>query len=148
MQTRFEPPGVIWFIAAGIMIANARTTRHKLITAAMLVGGSISLFEHTSQWIYVMTVCAVLLLGVRLPVPRIAVKPVGLIASASLYIYLIQFDILDQPITEVITVPLSLLAGIALWWVTTVVVAELAGGRFTVRDGKWSRLRGAAAPMA
>ena len=148
MQTRFEPPGVIWFIAAGIMIANARTTRHKLITAAMLVGGSISLFEHTSQWIYVMIVCAVLLLGVRLPVPRIAVKPVGLIASASLYIYLIQFDILDQPITEVITVPLSLLAGIALWWVTTVVVAELAGGRFTVRDGKWSRLRGAAAPMA
>ncbi|WKD62141.1 Long-chain-fatty-acid--CoA ligase [Corynebacterium ciconiae DSM 44920] len=128
-QTRFEPPGVVWFIAAGIMISQARSRRQKLIAAAIVVAGSITLFEYATQWVYVVLVCAILLSEVRLPVPRLLVRPVGLIASASLYIYLIQFDILDQPVTEFITVPLSLIAGIALWKASTSMVAWLAQRR-------------------
>ncbi|MBV7282481.1 AMP-binding protein [Corynebacterium sp. TAE3-ERU30] len=129
VQTRFEPPGAIWFIAAGIMISQARSRRQKLIAAAILVAGSVTLFEYVTQWVYVMVVSAILLSEVRLPVPRAIVRPVGLIASASLYIYLIQFDILAQPLSEFLTVPLCFLAGIVLWKASTSVVAWLAQRR-------------------
>ncbi|WP_151641208.1 AMP-binding protein [Corynebacterium sp. 11A] len=126
VQTRFEPPGAMWFIAAGIMISQARSRRQKLLAATILVAGSVTLFEHVTQWVYVMVVSAILLSEVRLPVPCAIVRPVGLIASASLYIYLIQFDILAQPLSEFITVPLCFLAGIVLWKASTSVVAWLA----------------------
>ncbi|WP_246142465.1 non-ribosomal peptide synthetase [Nocardioides rubriscoriae] len=90
---RYSVPLVLWCVAAGWAAAEARTTPQRLAVGAFAVVASHGFFADPQREAVVAVGLALLLWGrpVRLPAPLAAV--VRLVAAASLWIYLTQWQV-------------------------------------------------------
>ncbi|MHA7125076.1 AMP-binding protein [Janibacter indicus] len=114
--TRGLPGSVLWIFALGMALGAARTTRERLLTLALAGVGMWDFFVEPSRGLTVLAAITVLALVPRVPVPRVLLLPLGLIAAASLHIYLVQwqvFRVVDDPVAQLL---LSLALGVATWW--------------------------------
>jgi acyl-CoA synthetase (AMP-forming)/AMP-acid ligase II len=116
-----EPQAVLWLFALGWAAAVATTARQRLLVTALAVVGTHGFFLHEpAREAYVVVGIAALtwLRDVRIP-DRLA-RPAGVLAGASMWIYLVHWEIyphLENRIPLLATL-LSLLGGIvasALW---------------------------------
>ena len=114
--TRGLPASVLWLFALGMALGVARTRRQRLATMALTAIGMWDFFVEPSRGLTVFVAIAVLAFVPRIPLPRLLVLPLGLLAAASLHVYLVQwqvFRVVDQPVLALLT---SFAAGIAVWW--------------------------------
>ncbi|MGW1345720.1 AMP-binding protein [Kribbella sp. NPDC002412] len=134
------PGTVAWLFVAGLAIAVADTRRRRLVTALIAASATIGFFP---SWERNLTIQAGLLLLAFLPtvpVPRLLVRPLGVLAAASLHIYLVQFQIFaffDTPIAQFTA---ALVAGLVFCAVSTYALRRLplpnpAGGTLIRRRG-------------
>lgn len=127
--TRGLPGSVLWLFAIGMALGVATTYRERLLTLVLTAVGMWDFFTEPSRGLTVLGAIAALALIPRIPIPRPLLLPLGLIAAASLHIYLIQwqiFRVVEQPVLALVA---SLLAGILLWWALqrpTRALADLA----------------------
>lgn len=127
--TRGLPGSVLWLFALGMALGAARTHRQRLATLALTAVGMWDFFVEPSRGLTVLVAIVVLALVPRVPLPRPLVLPLGLVAAASLHIYLVQwqvFRVVDDPWAALIA---SLALGVALWWLLqrpTLALADLA----------------------
>lgn len=138
---RHGPLGAMWLIAAGVLLRNARSQAQRWVAWLLPAVAAWGMFAAVWQWIYVVVAAALLLWVPQVRVPRWALAPVGLLAAASLYSYILQFDILARIDSPLVGVAASLAAGIACWWLVQQVVRRVCpllgrwvGGR-VVRSG-------------
>ena len=118
---------VFWLFALGWVIQLCESTRQRLVISAVAVVTLMGFFEGT--WLHEIVLAGVLtLIWVRrLPVPRPFNHAVGLVASASLYIYLTHWFItdplrLDQPALRVVV---ALVGGVMIWAVADPAVRRV-----------------------
>ncbi|MDN5715762.1 MAG: non-ribosomal peptide synthetase [Janibacter sp.] len=114
--TRGLPGSVLWLFAIGMALGVARTRRERLATLALTGIGMWDFFVEPSRGLTVFAAITVLACVPRIPLPRLLVLPLGLLAAASLHIYLVQwqvFRVVDQPVLALLA---SFAAGIAVWW--------------------------------
>ncbi|UUZ45488.1 non-ribosomal peptide synthetase [Janibacter limosus] len=114
--TRGLPGSVLWLFALGMALGVARTRRQKLATMALTAIGMWDFFVEPSRGLTVFAAIAVLAFVPRIPLPRLLVLPLGLLAAASLHVYLVQwqvFRVVDQPVLALLA---SFAAGITVWW--------------------------------
>ncbi|KRE35743.1 hypothetical protein ASG73_13635 [Janibacter sp. Soil728] len=114
--TRGLPGSVLWLFAIGMALGVARTRRQRVATMALTGIGMWDFFVEPSRGLTVLVAITVLAFVPRIPLPRLLVLPLGLLAAASLHIYLVQwqvFRVVDQPVLALLT---SFAAGIAVWW--------------------------------
>ncbi|MBN9644343.1 AMP-binding protein [Corynebacterium mendelii] len=115
---RWDPAGVLWLVLLGLAVLNADRYPKKLLVVAVFAVVSRDYFWTEQQRFYVFVVLLVLLFVPRLPVPRILLTPVTLMSSATLYIYLVQFDVLavlsyGWP-TVMVSIPLGVVVSLAV----------------------------------
>jgi hypothetical protein len=119
-------PTTFWLFALGAAVAYADTRKRRLLTLALAVVGGATFFQDDpvrNATILAGIAALTLLPEVRLPAR--AVPVVGLLASASLYVYLVQFQILDVVPTALGATLVAVTAGCVLWRVADRPVRRL-----------------------
>ncbi|WP_084145465.1 AMP-binding protein [Amycolatopsis jejuensis] len=109
----FSLPGSAWFFALGWLVYRATTPARKLLVAAAILTLVPGFFADPGRETIVIAGLFLLLATVRLPVPRALVRPAGLIADASLAIYLTHYAVFPFLLTY-LPPALTLLACVAL----------------------------------
>jgi hypothetical protein len=122
---------VFWLFALGWATVKATSTRHRLLVSALTVATVPGFFgDPVREGVVVAGVLALVWVG-SVRVPGWAARAVGVLASASLYIYLVHWQVyphLEDSVPLLATV-LSLVAGIAFWRVVERATGRLMAGR-------------------
>lgn len=82
-----------WFFAAGWAAAKASTTLQRVAVSAVVVVGIAGYFGNSYRELLVAAGLLLLVWVPALPVPAVVVPAAGIVAEASLYIYLTHFQI-------------------------------------------------------
>ncbi len=125
---------IFWLFALGWAAVKAPTRWHRLLVSATVVLTVPGFFDGDRLRESIVVVGMLLLVwlpAVRLP--RVVARSAGVLASASLYIYLCHWQIYPAYEFELpwLATGLSLAAGVAFWWVVTRVSPWLARGTLT-----------------
>jgi peptidoglycan/LPS O-acetylase OafA/YrhL len=119
-------PGVVaWLFVAGIAMAVAGTRRRRVVTALVAAGATIGFFPEWERNLVIAAGLALLALVATVPVPSLIVRPLGVLAAASLHVYLVQFQVFaffDRPIAQFVA---SLGVGLAFCAISTYVLRLL-----------------------
>ncbi len=112
-------PAAAWCLAAGWAAAEARG-HQRWVVLAIALAGTVGFFPDQPERQLVLAAGLVLLVQPRsLPVPRMIVPAVQVLASASLWIYLTHWQVYPEleaagrPLTAI---GASLAVGVAAWW--------------------------------
>ncbi|AZA12307.1 Bifunctional protein Aas [Corynebacterium gerontici] len=119
---RHGPLGAMWLIAVGVLLRNALSRAQQVLAWLLCAIPAWGMFATPWQWLYVVAGAGLLLWVPQVRVPRWALAPLGLLAAASLYSYILQFDILARIESPWLGIVVSLAAGIACWWLVQQVV--------------------------
>ena len=112
-----------WCIALGACAAHARTTRQRLLVALLAVAATAGFFGDPRREAIVIGGVLLLLLGRPAVLPSWAASTLGVLASASLWIYLTHWQVyppLEDGGHQVLAIVASLAVGVAAWAVVTV----------------------------
>lgn len=118
---------VVWCVALGMCAASARTPKQRLVVAALAVAATVGFFGDGRREAIVLAGIMLLVLGlpVRMPAPLAATA--GVLASASLWIYLTHWQIyppLEDSGHQVWAVVASLAVGVLASFLWTAVCRE------------------------
>ncbi len=110
---------VFWLFALGWATVKATSSRQRLLVSALLVATVPGFFDDLAREALVVggMLALVWVRAVRVPAP--VARALGVLASASLYVYLVHWQVypyLEDEVPWLATV-LSLVAGIAVWQV-------------------------------
>ena len=131
---RYTTLMVVWCIALGWLVARSGTLRQRLVTSAVACLAVPGFFGTPSREAIVLVGILVLLWFPTLPVVRPLVPVVGVLAAASMFVYLTHWQVyppLEDHLPWLATL-LSLAVGVAVWKGYTFVVAR-AGRALTRR---------------
>ncbi len=96
-RVEYLPWTSVWLFTLGIAIANAHALWQKLASFAVLAIGIYQFFEtdyhRPERYVYVVAAIVLFTLVANVRIPRILAAPTQLLASASLFIYILQFDL-------------------------------------------------------
>lgn len=119
------PGTVAWLFVAGVAMAVAGTRRRSVVTAVVAATATIGFFPGCQRNLIILGGLVLLALLPSMHIPRLLIRPLGVLAAASLHIYLVQFQVLalfDDPIVEF---AVALVAGIVFCAVSTFVLRRL-----------------------
>jgi AMP-binding enzyme/Phosphopantetheine attachment site len=118
---------VVWCIALGWLVARSGTLRQRLLTSAVACIAVPGFFGTPSREAIVLIGILVLLWFPTLPVVRPLVPVVGVLAGASMFVYLTHWQVYPPLEDHVpwLAMLLSLAIGVAVWKSYTVVVARV-----------------------
>ena len=126
------PYTVFWLVAAGAALAHAQDFVRKMVTIALVAAGIATLFTDPYRALMVVAGVAVIAFVPQVRVPARATRLIVVLASASLYIYVFQFQLFQTiPNTGIgtVTALLKTLTGLAggclIWWLADPVVQRL-----------------------
>ncbi|MGH3758947.1 AMP-binding protein [Actinophytocola sp.] len=142
----FLPPGavlwwlthqVLWVFALGWLAQRTRTVTEQLLVLAAAVVMMFGYFTDPWRNSVVLVGLAAVLFIPRTRLPRLLARPIGLVASASLYIYLTHYMLIPQVPVAVgswLATGIALTIGIVIW-----LGAEAAtrGARDLLRSARW-----------
>ena len=109
------PGSVLWLFAIGMALGVATTRRQRMISLAVTAIGMIGFFFDPSRGATVVAAVVILALVPRIPLPRMLTALTALLATASLHIYLVQFQVYPHVDNGPLALVLSLAAGVLTW---------------------------------
>ncbi|HET6987415.1 MAG TPA: hypothetical protein VFI00_12410, partial [Kribbella sp.] len=126
------PGTVAWLFVAGIAMAVASTRRRQVVTAVVAAVATIGFFPEWERNLTIQAGLVLLALLPTVPVPGLLVPPLGVLAAASLHVYLVQFQVFAFFQTPWTQFAAALTAGLlfcaistyALRWMTTMRRAD------------------------
>ncbi len=119
------PWTVAWLFTAGLAMASAQTWPRRALTVLVAAGATIGFFPASERNLAIMIGLSLLALVPTVVIPRVAVRPVGVVAAASLHIYLVQFQMFEFFPTPALKFVGALAAGITFWFVSAGVLRRL-----------------------
>ncbi|MFL6206739.1 MAG: AMP-binding protein [Acidimicrobiales bacterium] len=140
-----RPHDIFWIFAIGWAAAHARGRGARLALSVVTIAALPGYFGEPQREVFLVITLLVLLWVPSLPVPRAATRAIGLVAGASLYIYLSHWQVFPvvRPFAgKPAAVVASLVVGVLLWKLAGVVEARLRRVRWTAAP----RAAGARAP--
>ncbi|MGB6058535.1 MAG: AMP-binding protein [Microthrixaceae bacterium] len=127
------PHRVAWFFVLGWLIARAESTAWRVVTSAVVLTVVPGFFGDSGRDLVVVLGLLVLIWRPSIRVPRCTTRAIGLLAGASLYIYLTHFQVYipleRRGVPEWLAVFASIAAGVAIWRLVEPGVERLVSGR-------------------
>ena len=118
-NSMFRPHTIACFIALGWAAQRARQVWQGLLVTALLAVTSVGYFDQVDREWRIILLGAALIWLPTIPLPRLAAKPTRVIAAASMYIFLVHWQVwpiftpwLDRHLAIVATIA----SGVAVWW--------------------------------
>jgi hypothetical protein len=90
---RFRTHGVAWFFLLGWLVHRSTTPARRLPTTVLCVLTIPGFFGRPEREWFIALGIVLLLWSRDLPVPRAAIRPIAVVAAASMWIYLSHFRI-------------------------------------------------------
>ncbi|MGB0114659.1 MAG: AMP-binding protein [Ilumatobacteraceae bacterium] len=132
---RYRTHGVAWFLVLGWLMHRSDTLPKRATTAAICLLTVPGFFHYAPREWFITVGLLVLLFWREVPFPRLAVRPVAALASASMWIYISHFAIWP-PMVDLLGVRLAYVAtigaGVGIWALSERVV-DLARSTTTWR---------------
>ena len=125
----FQPHAVVWLFLLGWAVHRATTPARRVAVSAALLAATPGFFGDPVREAVVAGGLLALLWAGSVPVPRALVRPVGLVASASLFIYLTHWQVWPA-LPDGMPVPAMMAACVAAG------VAAWAAARWAERAGR------------
>ncbi|MGW9631179.1 AMP-binding protein [Agromyces sp. NPDC055520] len=125
---RYATATVIWCLALGWLIARSRTVLQRWTASAIMVVSVAGFFGTAPREAIIVGGLLLVIWLPAVPVPRMLVPLVGVLAGASMFIYLTHWQVyppLEDHVPWLATL-LSLVVGIAAWKLYAVASARLA----------------------
>ena len=139
---RYSLPGTAWLIALGWVIARATTVRTRLLASAMVFVSVPGFFGDPAREAVVLAGLLLVLWLPGVPVLRTLVPVLRVIAGASLFVYLVHWQV--YPWLEDVNPPLATLAsfaaGIAAWRLHRLARTALGSAWAWLRRGRPRRV--------
>jgi acyl-CoA synthetase (AMP-forming)/AMP-acid ligase II len=112
-----KPAPVFWLFALGWAAARTRTVLERSLVTLLTLLTVPGYFDSTVREVTVITGVLLLLWVTALPVPAGLRRVTGWLAAASLYVYLTHWLVYPAllPVSPVLAVVVSLVAGVAYW---------------------------------
>jgi hypothetical protein len=124
-------PGVAWLIALGWLIARSTTTRSRVAASVVVLATVPGFFGDPVREAVVIAGLGLLVWITSLPVPAFLTGALGIVASASMFVYLTHWQV-DPPIEELsppLAIAASFAVGIAAWWGWNRVAGRISARR-------------------
>lgn len=146
---RFRTHGVAFFFVLGWLVHRSDTWRRRAATTVVCIASVAGFFDRPQREWFIIGGLLLLLWCRQVAIPSLLLRPVALLAAASMWIYISHFtfwplltDVMDREPAYVLT----LLAGVAVWAVARVVEPPVTrvSGRVVGRLRSGVRDRGAA----
>ena len=151
LLTRYElvDPGVphtapaLWLFALGWAVARSRTVAQRCIVSVLAAATVPGFFENTARELTVVAGILLLIWLPTLPVPTVFRRLTVLLASASLYAYLVHWVVYPPlaGISPALAVAASLAAGVAYWALCMRVMGAMNGWKTGRRRKRAGRIR-------
>jgi peptidoglycan/LPS O-acetylase OafA/YrhL len=90
---RYALPVVLWCVALGWAAARAGTGLQRLLVSVLAVGLTAGFFDDPVRELLVASGVVLLVWVPRVRVPRVAVRPLALVAASSLWVYLTHWQV-------------------------------------------------------
>lgn len=132
---RYTPGLVAWLFAAGWLVQRAGSPGRRWLAVGVVAVGMVGFFGEPWRELFVVVGVAVLAAAPVVRVPALLGQVVGVVASASLFVYLTHWQVYphledNYPLAATVS---SFAVGIAVWWVTKPLMRRLAVGIQTSR---------------
>ena len=118
---RFRTHGVAWFFVLGWLAQQSSTPRKRAVTTLLCLLTIPGFFGRPEREWFVALGIVLLVWTPNLPLPRPAIRPIAIVAAASMWIYLSHFRIwppLDRNLPQGVAYASTILAGVAIWQLT------------------------------
>lgn len=132
---RFRTHGVAWFFAIGWLVHRSDTVRRKLVTSAVVMAVVPGFFSFPQREWFIICCVVALVWWREVRLPRVAVVPLALVSSASLWILITHFtvwppmvDLLGREVAYPVTIATGVVA-----WVAVRAATGAAGRRWRTR---------------
>jgi hypothetical protein len=119
------PWTVAWLFAAGVAMAEAQTTPRRVLTAAVAASATLGFFPVAERNLVIMVGLCLLALVPTVVVPRWMLRPVEVLAAASLHTYLIQFQVFPYFSHPESKFAAGIAAGLLFWLVSAGLLRRL-----------------------
>lgn len=119
-------PTTFWLFAVGVAVAHADTRGRRLLTLAVAVVGGVTFFpDDPVRNATILAGIAALIFVPHVRVPVVVVPVVGVVAAASLHVYLVQFQILSLIPSSLGATAAAVAVGCLFWRLTDRPVRRL-----------------------
>lgn len=114
---RYAPPAVLWLLALGWLIARSESRGRRGVASVIAVAGTVGFFGDPLREAVVIAGLLALVWVRAVVLPRILLPIVTAVASASLFVYLVHWELYplledDAPLAATV---LSFAAGMLVW---------------------------------
>ena len=119
-QLRFRTHGAAFFFVLGWLVHRSRTHRQRAATCAIAAVTIVGFFDRPQRELFIVG-CLVALVWFReITVPRLAVAPIALVSTSSLWIFITHFTVWP-PLVRLLgrdaAYPIVIAAGVGAWLV-------------------------------
>jgi hypothetical protein len=124
----YRPQEIFWVFAAGWAAARASSAAQRAIVTALAVPAVPGFFGAPGRDALVLAGLLALVWVPRVRLPPLLTRAAGLLAGASLYIYLTHWQVYPPLLDRhgsVVAIAGAAVAGIAIWWLVQRVTAEV-----------------------
>lgn len=122
---------VFWLFAVGWATAKASRQGQRLLVTMLAVAPVVGFFGDSARELMVAAGLCLLIWVPTLRVPGLLIRPVSVLASSSLYIYLVHWLVYPrwEDSYPLVSLAASLVAGVAFWALWSPLVARLESSR-------------------
>lgn len=127
---RYRTHAIAWFFVLGWLVRQSVTLPQRLLTTVVCFTVVPGFFQYPPREWFIAGALVVLLWAREIPVPRPLVRPVALLAAASLWIYITHFTfwpLLTDVFVREVAYVLTILSGVAVWAGVRVVTTRWSG---------------------
>ncbi len=119
---RFRTHGVAWFFFLGWLAQRSTTPGRRLVTTMLCLLTIPGFFGRPEREWFIALGLVLLIWCPHVPLPRAAIRPIAVVAAASMWIFISHFRIwppLERNLPIGVAYALTILAGIAIWCTIT-----------------------------
>ena len=120
---RYRTHGIAFFFVLGWLVHASRTVPQRIATTVICLAAVPGFFQYAPREWFIAISLMVLLWAREIPFPRVLMRPVHVLAAASMWIYVTHFTIwpiFTGVFVREVAYVLTIVAGVGVWWITTV----------------------------
>jgi acyl-CoA synthetase (AMP-forming)/AMP-acid ligase II len=129
---RFRTHGVAWFFVLGWLADRSTTMRRQALTTLVCLTTLPGFFGRPEREWFIAVGIVLLIWRRDLPLPRAAIRPIAIVAAASMWIYVSHFRVfppLARNLPDGAAYALTIVAGVAIWRASTALGALVSRRR-------------------